>query len=154
MKTTSLISNLIQVLSFFFVTVPFIKKISIQPKKDMLHFIHNSYFFMIIIQLIVGPIKNLMNSQALTRPAGSYFQAVQFSGVLRCSLYGNVSQITLYKTESADILVRSHNGSRILDYKNTFCCMSLFYLITILHEKISFNRHVYSLSEFWVFITS
>lgn len=99
---------------------------------------------MIIIQLIVGPIRNLVNSQTLTRPSGSYYQAVQFSGFLQCSFYGDISQITLYKTESADILVRSQNGSRMLDYKNMFCCMSLFYLINILHKKyFSIKKNVF-----------
>lgn len=100
---------------------------------------------MIIIQLIVGPIRNLVNSQALTRPSGSYFQAVQFSGFLQCSFYGEISQITLYKTESADILVRSQNGSRMLDYKNMFCCMSLFYLINILNKMFLSIKNVLSI---------
>lgn len=59
-----------------------------------------------------------MNSQALTRPLGSYFQVVNFSGILRCSIYGDISQITLHSTKSADILVRNQNGSRIFEYQN------------------------------------
>ncbi|XP_065934476.1 uncharacterized protein [Magallana gigas] len=69
----------------------------------------------IIFDCIPGLIENMMNSQALTRPLGTIFQVVHFSGILRCSIYGDISQIILHKTDSADILVRNQNGSRILE---------------------------------------
>lgn len=81
-----------------------------------------------------------MNSQALTRPLGTIFQVVNFSGILRCSIYGDISQIILHKTDLEDILVRNENGSRILEL-NTDCCGSIFSLINI-HTSCNaiFNR--------------
>lgn len=76
-----------------------------------------------------------MNSQVQTRAQGSYFQVIHFSGILRCSLYGHISQITLQKTDLADILVRNENGSRILEYKNGHCCRSIFYTINFRQNK-------------------
>lgn len=89
------------------------------------------YNLSIITWLILGPIENMMNSQSLTRPLGSFFQVVHFSGILRCSMFGDISQITLYRADSADILVRNQNGSRIFEYKNG-CCRSIIFLINIL----------------------
>lgn len=62
---------------------------------------------------------NLMNSKAshyLTKAKGSYFLAAQFAGMLRCSLYGDVSQITFSTLDLSEILVRNQNGSRILEF--------------------------------------
>nr|XP_034337716.1 uncharacterized protein LOC105318405 [Crassostrea gigas] len=64
---------------------------------------------------------NLMNSKAsnyLSKAKGSYFLAAQFAGMLRCSLYGDVSQITVFKLDLSEISVRNQNGSRILEFPN------------------------------------
>lgn len=69
--------------------------------------------------LIIEPAMNLMNRKAshdLTRSQGSYFQAAQFSGLLRCYLFGDISQITYFPLDlSSEILVRNQNGSSILE---------------------------------------
>lgn len=75
----------------------------------------------IIFDCIPGPTMNLINriaSNDLKRVQGSYFHAAQFSGMLRCSLYGSISHITFFKLESTDILARNQNGSRILESRN------------------------------------
>lgn len=66
---------------------------------------------------------NLMNSKTthdLTRAQGSYFQAPQFAGMLRCSLYGDISQITFSTSDLSEILVRNQNGSRILEFPKEY----------------------------------
>lgn len=84
---------------------------------------------------------NLMNglaSQDLTKAQGSNFQAAQFSGMLRCSLYGDISQITFSKFDSLDILVRNYNGSRIWDpAKDQLLCMTILCMINY-YFKIQF----------------
>lgn len=74
--------------------------------------------FTIDLQLILGPAMNVMNSiasQDITKTQGRYFQAAQFSGMLRCSLYGDISHITLFTMDSSEIIVRNQNGSQILE---------------------------------------
>lgn len=76
--------------------------------------------------MILAPVMNLMNSKAsnyLSKAKGSYFLAAQFAGMLRCSLYGDVSQITVFKLDLSEISVRNQNGSRILEFPNKchFC---------------------------------
>lgn len=55
------------------------------------------------------------NNSELTVTRGSYFRALQFTGFLRCSVYGNISNITISK--STEFLVRNKNGTKILEYQ-------------------------------------
>lgn len=73
---------------------------------------------------------NLMNglaSQDLTKAQGSNFQAAQFSGMLRCSLYGDILTNHFFKIGFA-----RHLGSKLQWIEDLGSCKGSVTLYTIL----------------------
>lgn len=83
---------------------------------------------------------NRKASHYLTKAKGSYFLAAQFAGMLRCSFYGDVSQITVFKLDLSEISVRNKNGSRIWEYPNK--CRYCRYIVKKIGEPDSANAHL------------
>lgn len=79
----------------------------------------------------------MTNSSALTATRGSYFLAPQFTGFLRCSVYGNISNITISK--STYFLVRNQNGTKILEYDNG----NLVFFKLIKFKLNLFSKHLF-----------
>ena len=70
--------------------------------------------------LLLGEPNYLLDKTILTEARGQVYKAVWFRGVLHCSIYGHITNITVYKIPLTEITVRDENGSRIIDYDDKF----------------------------------
>lgn len=77
--------------------------------------------------LLLGEPNYLMDKTILTKARGQAYKAAQLNGYLHCSIYGNISNITVYKEPLTDITVRDENGSKLIDYDDKLYNSKLFF---------------------------
>lgn len=63
----------------------------------------------------LGQMNTLTQSPTVNEARGSLYQAVQFTGFLRCGIYGNISNITVFQSTSSQISIRDKNGYEVVD---------------------------------------
>lgn len=77
----------------------------------------------------LGQMNTLTQISTVNEARGSLYQAVQFKGFLRCGIYGNISNVTVYQSNSYQISIRDKNGYEVVDStdiksKGTFISLS------------------------------
>lgn len=65
--------------------------------------------------LHLGQMNTLKQSPTINKVRGSLYQAVLFTGFLRCGIYGNISNITIFQPNSSQISIRDKNGYEVVD---------------------------------------
>nr|XP_022335910.1 uncharacterized protein LOC111132400 [Crassostrea virginica] len=80
----------------------------------------SAYAVCIIYNCVNGEPNYLLDKTILTEARGQVYKAVWFRGILHCSIYGHITNITVYKIPLTEITVRDENGSRIIDYDDKF----------------------------------
>ena len=79
----------------------------------------------------LGEPNYFMSNTILTKTRGNVFKAAWFRGFLHCSIYGHITNITIYKMPSAEITIRNENGSKIIYYDDEFYSSKLFLYLLV-----------------------
>ncbi|XP_078336302.1 uncharacterized protein LOC111136501 [Crassostrea virginica] len=61
-----------------------------------------------------------MDKTILTKVQGNVYKAAWVRGILHCSIYGHITNITVYKMPSTEITIRDNSGSKIIDFDDEF----------------------------------
>ena len=76
-----------------------------------------------------------MDKTILTKVQGNVYKAAWVRGILHCSIYGHITNITVYKMPSTEITIRDNSGSKIIDFDDEFYSSKLFlYVLCLVHK--------------------
>nr|XP_022343095.1 uncharacterized protein LOC111136500 [Crassostrea virginica] len=81
----------------------------------------------IFYNCISGEPNYLMDKTILTKVQGNVYKAAWVRGILHCSIYGHITNITVYKMPSTEITIRDNSGSKIIDFDDEFYSRGIYY---------------------------